>query len=344
MKSIFILIITIGLSFSAKAQEQRLYQNKGNQFNPSIGVNSLFLYQNSTETSEEDGMDIQEMELQFVSDVDSYYIVNALLAIHPEDGEFHLEPEEAFLETTAIPAVTFRVGKFRMGLGKHNQMHTHAYPFVDAPLTQETFLGEEGLQETGVSAQYLAPFPWYTAVNLQVVQGDNEDLFNANHKDNYAYLARLVNLFEVSENSTIELSFSGATGNNDNQSELTNTTTLVGSDLTFKYKPSKYKSFIWSTEYLQRQKDTLESGIFSYIQNQMSHRWFLGLRYGKLGITEDDGSDKERVSLISSFVSSEFSAIRTQYNYINDKANREEEHVLLVQFNMSIGAHPAHQY
>ena len=288
-------------------------------------------------------MSIQEMEMQFVSDVDSYFLVNALLAIRPENGEFIIEPEEAFLETTSLPNVTARVGKFRMALGKHNQRHTHAYPFINAPLTQETFLGEEGLQEVGVSLRYLVPTSWYQELTIQAVQGDNEDLFNATNKDTYAYLARLSNFFDLTDHFSMELGFGGASGRNDSTSENTKTTNLIGADLTFKWKPSKSRKFVWSTEYLQRQKDTLESGIFSYLEFQLADRWFTGYRYDKLGVTEDDGTDTTRHSAILSFVASEFSAVRAQYSYV-DVSGAPEDHQFLVQFNMSIGAHPAHRY
>ncbi len=341
---IIMLVLTSHIAYS---QDKRLYQNKGNKFNPSIGVNSLFLFKNDSVPTTDEGFSIQEMELQFVSDVDSNFMVNALIAIRKEAGEFIIEPEEAFLETTSIKDITFRVGKFRMALGKHNQLHTHAYPFVDAPLTQASFLGDEGLQEVGGSLAYLVPLPWYTEVRVQAVQGENEDLFNpggGKNTNNYAYLGRLVNFLEVTDHSTLELSFSGLTGRNDND-PLVNPedTHLLGADLTYKWKPSKNQSFLWSTEYLQRQKETLESGIFSYIQYQIAPRWYLGARYDKLGITEDDGTDISRGSFVATFASSEFAAIRAQYNYVDDKS-QEINHQVMVQFNMSIGAHPAHRY
>ena len=237
-------LLIIGLLFSnlTLAQEARLYQSKGNKFNPSIGINSLFLYQNNSVNSDNDGFQIQEMEMQFVSDVDSYFLVNALLAIRPEEGEFIIEPEEAFVETTSLSQVTFRVGKFRMAMGKHNQRHTHAYPFIKAPLAQSTYLGEEGLQETGVSMRYLVPTPWYQELTLQVVQGDNEDLFNNDNKDVHAGLVHLANFFELTSATTMEVGLSGMSGGNDNPEGENDVTHLLGADLTFKWKPSKGNS------------------------------------------------------------------------------------------------------
>ena len=83
MKSLFIL--TLFLISSITYAQSLLNTSRGNKFNPAIGLNALTLYQNNSRTSEEDGFGIQEIELQFSSDVDAYFRAEATLALHQEE-------------------------------------------------------------------------------------------------------------------------------------------------------------------------------------------------------------------------------------------------------------------
>lgn len=130
---------------------------KGNAFNPEMSANTLFLYRNgsrgnSSSDVEPNGFSLQEAELQFFSDVDVYARVAVLLSLHEENGDWHLEPEEAFAESISLPFVTVKAGKFKTSLGKYNTYHTHALPFVDQNLVNQVILGDEGLNNVGLSA------------------------------------------------------------------------------------------------------------------------------------------------------------------------------------------------
>ena len=133
---------------------------------PNVSANTLFLYRNSNfhqEDSDEtrNGFDLREAELMFFADVDPYSRFSVLLSVHPDykydaatgkvEQSWAVEPEEVFAESDQIPGVTMRAGKFKAAFGKHNQLHTHSYPFIDAPLANSKLLGEEGLNDAGVS-------------------------------------------------------------------------------------------------------------------------------------------------------------------------------------------------
>src|SRR5947209_8479275 len=95
---------------------------------PKVSANALFLYRNSNFAKEEtstvrNGVDIQEAEVAFYSEVDPYSRLNVLLSIHPEyeldpvtnkvGEKWAIEPEEAFAELNHIPLTTIRIGKFK---------------------------------------------------------------------------------------------------------------------------------------------------------------------------------------------------------------------------------------
>ena len=147
-----------------------------NAFNPAISVNGLFLgYATSAvfvrepafgedHDSEEiespdaehahglpenTGLSVQEIEIRFTSIIDAYFKADVILAIPGTEG---IEVEEAAITTTSLPNITVKAGKFYGDFGKHNLLHTHAYPFIDPPVVHERLLGGEGLNEIGIGA------------------------------------------------------------------------------------------------------------------------------------------------------------------------------------------------
>ena len=111
----------------------------------------------SADSENPNGFQFQELEIRFTSNIDSYFRGDVFFAFEQEDGEFIAEPEEVFVETLSLPSFTIKAGKFYALLGRHNHLHTHSFPFIDKPLTNKTLLGEEGLNEMGLSVSYLVP-------------------------------------------------------------------------------------------------------------------------------------------------------------------------------------------
>ena len=93
---------------------------------------------------DENGLSVQEVEVRLTANVDAYIRGDVTLAIPGTEG---LEVEEGFVETIGLPNITLRAGKFFSALGRHNRLHTHAFPFIDPPVAHERLLGGEGLNE-----------------------------------------------------------------------------------------------------------------------------------------------------------------------------------------------------
>lgn len=345
---------------------------------PSISSNALFLYRNSNFHKDDtnvtapdqqpNGFDIQEAELQIFSDVDPYTRLNLLLSIAPKyisDGTkisevWGIEPEEAFVESNIVSDVTFKIGKFKTAMGKHNTLHTHAYPFIEAPLTNSKLLGDEGFNDTGVSVAGLLPSQWFSEITLQFARGKGENNeFNSPSPASGVSLVHWKNLFDFSDELTMEAGVSYAQGTN----SYRKVTSLIGADLTFKWRPSeggKYTSLLWATEYLSRNQaqDNFLSekgnGIATWIQYQFAERWATLYRYDDLMIENtfdpinlpNDITKRNSLGLIYS--PSEFSSFKLEYDQRNggvaNNSNETTEKSLFLQANFTIGAHPAHSY
>ncbi|MEK7357765.1 MAG: hypothetical protein AAB250_15035 [Bdellovibrionota bacterium] len=265
------------------------------------------------------------------------------------------EAEEAFAESTSLPVVTIKVGKFKAALGKHNLLHTHAFPFIDAPLANAKLLGGEGINDVGASTSALLPTSWFSEITLQGLTGKSEglDYFNSDSPNDTVGVLHLKNLWDLSDDLTFELGLSGASGRNSNMA-LTN---FHGADLTLKWRPngSKERALIWTTESLRREynqsaAEERDTSIASWLQYQASLRWWVQVRADYLEARQQDPAAtsplpeaQRKYSALVGFVPTEFSAIRLQYDRLSDGAVDDEQRVLL-QMNYSIGAHPAHAY
>ncbi|MGE0614324.1 MAG: hypothetical protein AB7P04_01675 [Bacteriovoracia bacterium] len=334
--------------------------SRGKSFNPDISANFLGLLQRSTAISDDrtqvphNGLSLQEAELQLAADVDPYLRASVLLSLHQEGGgtEFGIDPEEVFLETLSLPSLSLRAGKFKLALGKHNLLHTHAYPFIDAPLIHQNLLGDEGLNEVAISAAILIPAAWYSEIILQGFNPANEELFASPRSGDWGGLARFKNLFDLSDSLTMEVGASGVMGTN----QFDKTSSTLGADLTFKWRPAeggKYRALIWATEYLYGQRPgrlddagqdiaTL-GGFATWLQFQFAQRWWIQGRYEAVGIPKASAlPDQVKQSALLGFFPSEFSGIRLQYDHL--LTDNRHDHALALQYNVSIGAHPAHAY
>jgi len=329
-------------------------------FNPAISVNGLFLGGYSTNEKRtrrvtgldfHNGFNLQEAEVQFTADVDPYWKANLIVAI---DREGSVGVEEGYVTSEELPYdllpsnTTLKLGKFVAAFGKHNLLHAHQFPFISQPLINRAAFGEEGVREPGLGVSYLLPSSWFSELTFQAMAGENEALFRlADDKRRGAYLGHWKNFFDLSDETTMEAGASFLAGRNSSSGQPWSK--AAGADLTLKWRPSKERALISQSEYIyfSRDRDRISAprggGLYSSLQYQFAQRWWLQGRYDLLGIPKSDDGRKHRWSSLLAFVMSEFSAIRLQHS-VTAQRGRGPLNEVLLQFNFTIGSHPAHQY
>lgn len=333
-------------------------------FNPAISVNGLFLggYSSSPRTTNRltgldfhNGFNFQEAEFQFSADVDPYWKARFILGV---DRGGEVELEEGYVTSEELPYdllprdTSLKLGKFFAGFGKHNLLHGHQFPFIDQPLVNQFAFGDEGLKEPGAGLSYLLPSPWFSELTFQGLAGENESLlrFTDDAKRRGAYLGHWKNFFDLSDAATAEIGNSYVAGKN--SASRHRLSQAVGLDLTLKWRPLQMateRALIWQSEYIYFTRDrgreafTRGGGLYSSLQYQFARRWWLQGRYDLLGAPKFDDGRKHRWSTLLAFVPSEFSAIRLQHSYTSQERGSPVNQLLL-QFNYTIGSHPAHQY
>ena len=324
-----ILIILLLVYSSAFAQE---WTSRGSMFNPDIGVNALFLYQHSNQFTTLNGFTFEEMELQFTADVDPYLRAQLIASIEREEtgNTYGVDPEEAYAQTINIRNTTFQFGKYYFNFGKHNLLHPHNFPMIDRPLINLGLFGEEGINMPAIGASYLFPLPWYFELLVDFGQGHNNVLWKDPNRRNELLSLHLKNLWDLNPDTTMEWGLTGGSAADNIQ--------LWQTDLTFRWRPmvgGKYHALEWQTEFMGRNNESLW-GFYSHIKYQFLERWWLTYRYDYA----DEDLIQRRNGLLLAFAPSEFSAFRLETDYNSTTRNTE----VLLQMNLTIGAHPAHRY
>src|SRR5438093_11653839 len=154
----------------ATAQTSSMFSNLAN---PAIGMNALFSGQAAHNQSRPYGLQFVEAEISVNSVVDPDWTLVSNIVFAP-DG---VDPEEVWARSTNIPAIQLKLGKIRGTFGKHGLLHTHAFPFIQAPIVMANTIGEEGFKDAGLEAAWLTPLPWFSELTggvYQAVESDDE--------------------------------------------------------------------------------------------------------------------------------------------------------------------------
>ena len=224
--------------------------------------------------------------------------------------------------------------------GRHNILHTHAFPFLTAPLPWRALLGDEGLRGPGISADVLLPLPIFSELNLQAFNGGWLPMDEV--EEALSYLAHLKVLLELGEPTTLEFGGSYAGGRN----AFDQISSVVGADLTLRWRPIKaerYTSFEWTTEYLWvdhqgAPTEQRRSGAYTAVRYQFGQRWWVQARGALLD------KDAWRGEALIALIPSELSALRLQYAIERPADHAPLIHEVFLQAVVSIGSHPAHAY
>jgi hypothetical protein len=314
---------------------------RSSAYNPAIGVILTGTYANLDQDPEsyaiagfmpsggeigpgERSFSLGESEITFSASVDPYF-TGSLTAAFAGDGE--LEVEEAFFRTTALPyGLSVKGGRFFSGVGYLNEIHAHAWDFIDQPLAYQALFGGQYAQE-GVQVKWVAPTDLFIELGAETGNGSNFPGTRVadNGLDGLALFAHFGGDFGASigwragvswlDLDAVERTYEDvdSLGNAVINAFSGSSRTWIA-DATLKWSPggdARSRAFKLQAEYMQREEDgalafdiagaALEDGFRSrqdawYVQGvyQFMPRWRAGLRYDDL----DAGST--RIGLVGS--------------------------------------------
>ena len=228
------------------------------------------------------GFTLQNAELTLQGAIDPYLRGQAstIFFIDP-DGETVIELEEAFLESLSLPwNLQAKAGQFLTEFGRINASHPHTWDFVDSPLVNARYFGEDGLRGPGARLSWLVPTPFYSELffAVQNSHGETAHSFRSDHEDepyfgrpasvdrlhsaaDLLFVPRYAASFDLTEAQTLLAGLSAAFGPNSSGAE--SHTQIYGADIFWKWKALNHEGgfpFVtWQTEALLRR---FEAGEF----------------------------------------------------------------------------------
>jgi len=209
------------------------------------------------------GFSLPNAEIALDGAVDPYFRAFANIVFFlDKDQETQVELEEAYLQSTALPAnLQLKAGQFYANFGRQNPQHPHQWGFVDAPLTLTRAFGPDGLRNPGAQISWLAPTPFYTEAFLGILNGQGGTAFsfrNPGEPDplgidrvhgrattdhgisspgDLLYTPRLAVSFDLTDQQTLLVGASAAFGANDTGPH--ERTEIYGGDLYWKWKSAR---------------------------------------------------------------------------------------------------------
>ncbi|RCK77650.1 MAG: Zinc-regulated TonB-dependent outer membrane receptor [Ignavibacteriae bacterium] len=282
------------------------------------GISSL--HSNATEThnhthiTNQKGFNLNYGELYISATADPFFDLTGILHL----SKSGLEIEEGYFVTRKLPlGFQLKGGKFYSGFGKINEQHPHIWDFVEQPLIFNSFFGSEGLNETGVQLNWIAPTKFFLSTGVEVFQGENEPSFGtqgfsigSNEIEAIEHPNLLTGFISTSldiDDFTGLLKFSIASGKKrevhthyseteHEENAISAKTNIFGISITGKYLIDPIKSLSFQTEYLYRtvkgnkysydstaatvyDLERNQSGLYSQIVYKFAKRWRFGARY-----------------------------------------------------------------
>ena len=327
------------------------------------------------------GFSLAESELVMSGNIDPYFSGWLVAALTPED---ELEVEEAFIQTLALGrGFTLKAGRFLSGIGYQNEIHQHAWDFVDAPLAYSALLGGR-LNDDGVQLRWVAPTDLFVELGAETGRGRTfpgsdtpkngsaagalfahlgGDLGAAAWRAGLSHLRtspRDRAFDEVDSTGTdVVQSFTG-------RSRLWIADAVVKWSNTFKVQAEYFRRKETGELTLDPFTDRFESeqsGWYGQAVWQFMPRWRAGARYDRLSrgtVTNtivDSGAgpvaadfptlmsdhDPSRSTLMVDWSPTEFSRFRVQVASDKSRAGVTDNQLVL-QYVHSLGAHGAHRF
>lgn len=314
-----------------------------------------------------EGLSLGESEIALSANVDDKFYGQLTLAVESEEGEDGIGIEEAFVDTTALPAgFALRMGRFFSNIGYLNNHHAHADKFTDRPLAYQAFLGNQ-YGDDGVQLRWIAPSDLFIELGGEVLRGGGFPSGGAARNGVGVATA----FAHVGGDIGVESSWLAGLSvlrsrTMDGDDGFSGHATVYIADATWKWAPDgntkdggveiRGEYFIDDRDgrYVDPEDpatdlvwDGRRRGAYVEGVYRINRNWDTGYRYDRLWADDSgpvaSGFDPSRHSAMLTWRNSEFSLLRLQLS--QDHPNPDDnDFVLSLQYQMSLGAHGAHKF
>ncbi len=255
-------------------------------------------------------------------------------------------------------------------LGSHGINELGAQVQWVAPTENYLMLGAELLQGTNE-----AMFGNTQIVDPNSSDKENPDVLGSDKRAPSLFVGYVKSSFDIG-NTTVLPGLSYAYGSSridhmedENPYAFAGNSSLYGADLTVKHYFDSYSFLTWQSEWMMRKMEGMQydnngtvtsstelekkqAGYYTQLVYAYDQNWRAGVRYDSIYRNDVSGADfaqnMKRYSAMLEYHPSEFSRIRLEYNRNNalfsEAGERQDMDTVMLQFNISIGAHGAHDF
>jgi hypothetical protein len=251
-------------------------------------------------------------------------------------------------------------GKVLVDFGQLNQVHAHAYPFVDRPLMHELFFGEEGIKDVTARIDWIAP--WETAAIRASAGGVRGDLFLGPEEEReagegeeeeaepeFGATGRIELFAEPSPNISFLLGGSILHGVLDPAADAN--ATWYGPDLKVRFDLGPNTALVVNGEAAFGSLDATEgtssadpTGWFAGADLRATQRWNLGAFAESASGRFDDGSHTRRYGGFIGLALLEETTLFRIVGRATDPDEGESETEAIAQAIFALGPHQPHRY
>jgi len=298
-------------------------------------------------------LNLGETELVLESYLNPYSRGTVVFTV--EDSTFSVE--EAYINIfKGLPdGFALKAGKYRIGFGKLNPLHPHAYDFIDAPKVMGSMLpGDDGYNDIGAQISYMIPTKgtWASIISADILNGSS---WHPNESQAASgWVGRWSNSFLIEDKTPLDIGFSATQGTNNVQ--WNKKTQVYGADIKTKIPFNSYTKLILQGEYFYNDSDVIvstttgsfnrtgRSGFYAFWDLYFMQRWNAGILYSQYTPQENISlTDSEVTYFVGFSFLEETTLLRLAYNQFIPQGAPVNNTVTL-QLLFSMGPHKAHQF
>ena len=287
------------------------------------------------------GLSLRESELAIAANIDPDFRGNLLLSF---DSANAVGVEEAYFQSIGLGnGLSLKGGRFFSAIGYQNEIHSHAWDFVDAPLVYRAFMSGENYADDGLQIKWLAPTENLIELGGEIGRGKDRPGSNRNKNGSAAgtLFAHLGGDIGESQSYRVGLSMLRTSPHDasindvnsagaDVTNAFTGTTAIAGADFVYKYAPNGNATRTYlklQGEYFRRRESgalvydtaslnaaniassysTTQSGWYLQSVYQFMPQWRAGLRFDRL----DRGAVNIGTANLANFQSVDYNPSRT---------------------------------
>jgi hypothetical protein len=358
-------------------------QTTAGAFNPAIAVvGNLVARADSQKVFNDAGQRIdnkillREGEIDLRVPVDPYADGVLITSLESETpNEFSVGIEEGYVNIKKLPfldrpplGLKIKAGRFRPLFGNINALHTHDLPQTFRPLPIQEFLGSEGFNEDGVSANIFLPTPGENTnldFTFDVLTG-GDIAVSPNPNSRMAYLGHLRYYQTFKDSHNLQLGWSSyfhPKGNGIGQADIHDfdfmyrwkpnrrgewTSLLLGGELMFGRRayPEAYEMPDVARALEGRQPGTGKPlGYYVFTQWQFNRRMYAGVRWDKTDVLFDPALKRRSLTPFASYYFSEFLRFRLNYEHRwSDLFTENGRNSVYAELNFVFGSHPTEPF